>query len=92
MQAPDSTLEKQTQVKVDSLTVEELKVLIRETMTETFRALLIENDLIDPDAGKTLKPEVVQGLRESLQRTQNGERGRPLSEVVRELGIDINEL
>jgi hypothetical protein len=50
-----------TFMQVKDLTVEELKLLIQETVTETLQSLLI-----DPDQGKELKKEVQQQLLESL--------------------------
>ena len=70
-------------MQVSNLTVEELTTLIRKTVTETIQSLLL-----DPDAGDQLRPEVEQRLLSSLQRTQAGERGLPLSDVVRRLGLD----
>ncbi len=63
-------------MQVKDLTIEELKLLIQETVAETIQSLLI-----DPDEGKQLKPEVKQQLLDSLQRTQAGERGIPAEEV-----------
>lgn len=68
---------------VKDLTVEELKLLIQETVIET-----IESLLTDPDEGKQVKPEVKQELLDSLKRTQAGERGISASEVARNLGLD----
>lgn len=78
-------------MQVSNLTVEELKALIQETVAETIQSLLIDPDfsVIDPDAGKQLRPEVEQRLRLSLQRTQSGERGLSLTEVVKKLGLDL---
>jgi hypothetical protein len=69
-------------MQVKDLTVEELKLLIQETVTETFRDLLI-----DPDEGKDLKPEVKQQLLNSLDRAQSGERGVSAEEVAKKLGL-----
>lgn len=70
-------------MQVKDLTVEELKLLIQETVIET-----IESLLTDPDEGKQVKPEVKQELLDSLKRTQAGERGIPASEVAEKLGLD----
>lgn len=70
-------------MQVSSLTVEELTTLIRKTVTETIQALML-----DPDAGDSVRPEVEQRLLSSLGRTQAGERGLPLSEVIKRLGLD----
>ncbi|MCU0569018.1 MAG: hypothetical protein MUF49_20760 [Oculatellaceae cyanobacterium Prado106] len=69
-------------MQVKDLTVEELKLLIQETVTETLQTLLI-----DPDESKELKPEVRQQLLESLKGTQAGERGIPAEEVAQRLGL-----
>lgn len=64
------------------MTIEELKLLIQETVTETIQSLMV-----DPDEGKQIKPEVKQQLLDSLQRTQSGERGIPAEEVAKNLGL-----
>lgn len=69
-------------MQVKDLTVEELKLLIQETIAETIHDLLT-----DPDEGKELKPEVKQELLNSLKRNQSGERGVPAEEVARKLGL-----
>lgn len=70
-------------MQVKDLTVEELKILIQETVTETIQSLLL-----DPDEGKELKPEVKQQLLNSLRLTQSGERGMSASEVAKKLGLN----
>jgi hypothetical protein len=70
-------------MQVKDLTIEELKLLIQETVAETIQSLLT-----DPDEGKQLKPEVKQQLLNSLQRTQAGERGIPAEEVAKKLGLN----
>lgn len=69
-------------MQVKDLTVEELKLLIQETVAETLHALLS-----DPDEGRELKPQVKQQLLDSLERTQAGERGVPAEEVARKPGL-----
>ena len=69
-------------MQVKDLTIEEFKCFIQETVTETLETLLS-----DPDEDKQLKPEVVQELIESLQRTQGGSRGIPAEEVAKKLGL-----
>ncbi|WP_334910254.1 hypothetical protein [Nostoc sp.] len=64
------------------MTIEELKLLIQETVAETIQSLLL-----DPDEGKQIKPEVKQQLLDSLQSTQSGERGIPAEEVAKNLGL-----
>jgi hypothetical protein len=70
-------------MQVKDLTIEELKLLIQETVTETIQSLLI-----DPDEGKKIKPEIEQQLIESLQRTQDGESGTSAEEVAKKLGLN----
>ncbi|MBD2362736.1 hypothetical protein H6G36_16360 [Anabaena minutissima FACHB-250] len=70
-------------MQVKDLTVEELKLLIQQTVTET-----IESLLIDVEEDRQLKPEVKQQLLDSLQRTRNGERGIPTEEVAKKLGLN----
>ncbi|MBE9035429.1 hypothetical protein [aff. Roholtiella sp. LEGE 12411] len=69
-------------MQVKDLTIEELKLLIQETVTETIQSLLI-----DPDEGKQVKPEVKQQLLDSLRRTQAGKSGVPAEEVAKKLGL-----
>jgi len=70
-------------MQVKDLTVEELKLLIQETVTETIQSLLI-----DSDEDRQLKPEVKQQLLDSLQRTRSGERGISAEEVAKKLGLN----
>lgn len=70
-------------MQVKDLTVEELKLLIQETVAETIQSLLT-----DPDEGRQVKAEVKQQLLSSLHRTQSGERGTSAEEVAKKLGLD----
>lgn len=70
-------------MQVKDLTIEELKLLIQETVAEAIQSLLI-----DPDEGKQVKPEVKQQLLNSLLRTQAGERGISAEEVAKKLGLN----
>lgn len=70
-------------MQVKDLTVEELKLLIQQTVTET-----IESLLIDVEEDRQVKPEVKQQLLDSLQRTRNGERGISAEEVAKKLGLN----
>jgi len=69
-------------MQVKDMTIEELKLLIQETVAETIQSLMV-----DPDEGKQIRPEVKQQLLDSLQRTQSGERGIPAEEVAKNLGL-----
>lgn len=62
--------------KVSDMTVKELKTLIKDTVQE----------LIDPDYGLELRPEVEASLKESIKQKQRGE-GVPLEEVKKRLGL-----
>jgi hypothetical protein len=62
--------------KVSDMTVGELKSLIRDAI----------NELIDPDYGLELRPEIEEGLRESMKQMERGE-GLPLEEVKKQLGL-----
>jgi hypothetical protein len=60
--------------KVGDMTVGELKELIKDVVQE----------VIDPDYGLELRPEVEAELRESLKRK---EKGIPVEDVAKELGL-----
>jgi hypothetical protein len=70
-------------MQIKDLTVEELRLLIQETVAEAIQSLLV-----DPDTGRQLKPEVKQQLLDSLHRTQAGERGISAEEVAKKLGLN----
>ncbi len=59
--------------KVSDMTVKELKSLIRDTLQE----------LIDPDYGLKLRPEV----EESLKRSIKSKKRIPVEKVASELGL-----
>lgn len=61
--------------KVSDMTVKELKELIRGVVRE----------VVDPDYGLELRPEVEAELKASLKRK---EKGIPLETVVKELGLE----
>lgn len=62
--------------KLSDMSAGELKTLIRDTIYE----------LIDPDYGLELRPEVEDGLKKSLKQKANGE-GMSLDEVKNKLGL-----
>jgi hypothetical protein len=70
-------------MQVTDLTVEELKILIQETVAETIQSILL-----DPDEYKEVKLEVKQQLLDSLRRTKKGERGISAEEVAKKLGLN----
>ena len=74
-------------MQVTDLTVEELKLLIQETVADTIQAILV-----DPDQGKQVKSEFAAKLRQSLAETQAGEKGKSAHAVMQEIGIDWDEL
>ena len=61
--------------KVSDMTVRELKKLIKDTVLE----------VIDPDYGLEVRPEVEAELRESMKAK---EKGIPLETVIKELGLE----
>jgi hypothetical protein len=67
------------ETKVGEMTRDELRALIEEILDE--RA-------IDPDAGLEVRPEILAELREQDARVAAGERGKPLAEVIKELGLE----
>ena len=70
------TLNKRTpNKKISDMTVKELKKLIKDTVLE----------VIDPDYGLELRPEVEKELLESMKRKG---KGIPLETVVKELGLE----
>lgn len=69
-------------MQVKDMTVNELKVLIRETLEE-----VLEEFFSDPDEGEEVREEVKQQLLESKKRRQAGDRGIPAEEVYKKLGI-----
>jgi hypothetical protein len=70
------TLNKRTpNKKISDMTVRELKKLIKDTVLE----------VIDPDYGLELRPEVEKELLESKKKK---EKGLPLETVVKELGLE----
>ena len=70
------TLNKRTpNKKISDMTVKELKKLIKDTVLE----------VIDPDYGLELRPEVEKELLESRKKK---EKGIPLETVVKGLGLE----
>ncbi len=79
-------------MQVADLTVEELKLLIRNTVIEALESLLDTGSCVDPDEGLELRPEIVSQLLEALERRRSGERGTPASVVAEKSGIDWDTL
>lgn len=71
---PTKTLRKKTiDKKVSDMTVRELKRLIKDTVLE----------VIDPDYGLELRPEVEKELQESMKSKER----IPVKDVAKELGL-----
>ena len=70
-------------MQIKDLTTDELKTLIRNTISETLQELLD-----DPDWGKELKEEVKQRLSRSLKQTKAGDRSIPAEEVAKKMSLN----
>ena len=70
-------------MKVKELTVEQFKDLVQEAIEEK-----LEEILGDPDLGLELREEIKERLRSSLAARQHGEKGIPIEEVARRVGLD----
>lgn len=68
---------------VADLTVEELRELIRETVSQT-----IVEVLGDPDKGMELREDVKERLERSLAMMQAGEKTIPAHQVAARLGLE----
>lgn len=68
--------------KVQELTIDQLKGLIRETVEEK-----LEEMLGDPDWGLELKDAVRERLKRSLEETERGVSGIPVDDVVKKTGL-----
>lgn len=69
-------------MQIKDLTTDELKALIRETISETLQELLD-----DPDRGKELRSEVKHRLSISLQLAETGGHGISVEEVAKKIGL-----
>ncbi len=72
--------------KISELTVGELKAIMWDLLDKAI--FMIEQQLPDPDEGKELKPEVAEVLR---RYQQTPPKTRPMSEVMKELGLAGDE-
>lgn len=68
---------------VADLTVDELRSLIREVVTQTILEILG-----DPDEGLELREEIKARLRRSLATTQAGGETKSAQEVADKLGLE----
>lgn len=70
-------------MQVKDLTIQELKAIIRETVTET-----LAEYLEDTDQALELKEDIKQQLLDSLQETKSGISGVAAEEVAQKLGLE----
>ena len=70
-------------MKVKELSVEQLKALIQETVEEKLQEILG-----DPDQGLEVKEEVKEKINHSLTAMKHGEKGIPVEQVAKELGLE----
>lgn len=66
-------------MQIKELSIEKFRNLIRETVAEVL------DEYIDPDQGKTLKPEVVERLSKQAETI-------PAAKAMQQIGINWNEL
>ncbi len=71
-------------MKVKELTVEQLKALIEETVAEKLQEILG-----DPDEGLELREDVREKLKDSLSAMGRGEKGIPIGQIAKEIGIEL---
>ncbi|MGD1907691.1 MAG: hypothetical protein ACFB0C_17120 [Leptolyngbyaceae cyanobacterium] len=70
-------------MQVKDLTVEEFRLLIRETVEAVLADLLA-----DPDQGKVLKPGLQEQLLAMRERRQSATQALSSEQVMAELGLD----
>ncbi len=70
-------------MKVKELSVEQLRALIEEMIEEK-----LQEYLGDPDEGLELREEVRTRLEESLAAVRRGEKGIPIEQVAKKLGLE----
>jgi len=76
---------KKKAARVGDMTVEELKIVIHDTVVESLSEL-VDPDY-DPDEGLEFKPEIAARLEKALKEKS---RGRPMAEVLADLGISLD--
>ena len=64
------------------MTAEELRDVVEEAVERKLTEMLT-----DPDRGRTLRANVAQRLRRSVQAARRGERGVPAREVAKKFGL-----
>ena len=62
---------------------EAIELLVEQTVDQRLREFLG-----DPDEGLEVREELLQRLRDQQKRVAVGERGRPMEEVFKDLGVD----
>jgi CHASE3 domain sensor protein len=70
-------------VQIKDLTIDEFKVLIRETVEDALQDLLL-----DPDQGRPLKDSVRQQLLAMRERRLEHSQAIPAAQVIDELGLN----
>jgi hypothetical protein len=70
-------------MQVKDLTIEDFKALIRETVEE-----VLQDILLDPDAGKQVKDSVRQQLLHMKERRKTSKQALSSEEVMQELGLN----
>jgi hypothetical protein len=62
---------------------EAIELMVEETVDRRLQEILG-----DPDQGLVVREELLQRLKEQQKRVATGERGRPMEEVIKELGLE----
>ena len=70
-------------MQIKDLSIDEFKVLIRETVEDALQDLLL-----DPDQGRPLKDSIRQQLLSIQARRSQGKRAIPSAQVMDELGLN----
>jgi len=76
-----------TENTIVQMTQDEFKEMLEGVVEETVERKLLEI-LGDPDEGLEIRSEVRERLLRQRQEVVGGERGRPLEDIVRELGLE----
>ena len=69
--------------RVSDLTVDELKMLVRETVEQTLAEFLV-----DPDKGLSLRQGIKSALEHSVKAVREGGTLYSASEVAKDLGLE----
>lgn len=69
-------------MQIKAFTTDEVKALIRDTVSEKLQELLD-----DPDWTKEPKQEIKQRLNRSVKQTQAGDSGISAEEVAKKMGL-----